>query len=79
MSKYKIEVYPENCTGCLRCQLACSELYTKAFSPFEARIRVDTSGLRYLITFTPECNECGVCVDECFYGALSKDIREKSK
>lgn len=75
MSRFKIEVYPENCAGCLRCQLACSYIYTKAFNPAWARIKVDLSTAEYTVSFTEECNDCGQCVDHCFYGALAKVIR----
>lgn len=79
MGNYDIQVSTESCTGCLRCQLACSDLYTKAFNPSEARIQVVTSGSYCSIHFTEECNECGVCVDHCFHGALQKMKREAEK
>ena len=78
MGKYKIQVATENCTGCLRCQLACSELYIKAFNPYGACIRVVLSGTACTIDFTDECKECGVCVDHCLYGALQKEKHEVS-
>jgi ferredoxin len=79
MGKYQIHVATENCTGCLRCQLSCSELYTKTFNPSQAMIVVDISGADCSIRFTDECNECGVCVDQCFYDALQKTKREGEK
>ena len=79
MGNYDIQVYTESCTGCLRCQLACSDLYTKAFNPSTARIRVIVSAADCSILFTEECNECGVCVDHCFHGALHKMKREADK
>ncbi|MCD6569757.1 MAG: hypothetical protein J7L53_03545 [Deltaproteobacteria bacterium] len=79
MNKFKIEATPERCTGCLICQLVCSEIYTKRFNPSMARIKVDILGVDCLISFTEECNECGVCVDHCLYGALKKIPREKRK
>ena len=36
MGTFDIEVVTERCTGCLRCQLACSDLFTKTFNPSEA-------------------------------------------
>lgn len=75
MGKYEIRATAENCTGCLRCQLGCSEFYTKVFNPSQACILVDTSGINYAISFTEECRECGVCADQCFYGALEKTGR----
>ncbi|MBW1710573.1 MAG: 4Fe-4S binding protein [Deltaproteobacteria bacterium] len=73
MGKYTIQVYTERCTGCLRCELACSDLYTKTFNPSKARIQVTATGLDCMIRFTGECNYCGVCVDHCFYDALQKE------
>jgi NAD-dependent dihydropyrimidine dehydrogenase PreA subunit len=78
MEKFEIQIATERCTGCRLCQLACSELYTRAFNPSAARIQVDVSGADCSIRFTEECNECGVCVDYCFYGALQKTQREAS-
>ena len=79
MSKYNIQVHTENCTGCLRCQLACSDLYTKAFNPVEALIRVVVSGADCSIHFTEACNECGVCADACFFSALEKSKKENDQ
>ncbi len=78
MAKYEILVDTENCTGCLRCQLGCSDLYTKAFNPAAARIRVGVSGADCKIVFTAECTHCGVCADNCFYDALEKIPEENS-
>jgi Fe-S-cluster-containing dehydrogenase component len=79
MGKYDIQVATERCTGCLRCQLACSELYTKSFTPSRARIRVVVSGVDCSIHFTEECNGCGVCVDQCFFNALEKSEKENDQ
>lgn len=72
MGKFEIAVFPELCTGCLRCQLGCSELYTGAFAPSQARIRIMLEGLHCEIQFAQECNQCGVCAENCLYGALHK-------
>jgi ferredoxin len=79
MGKYTIQIYTHNCTGCLRCQLACSESYTKAFNPFRANIQVEVSGKGCSIRFTEACNECGICADNCFYDALQKRPAEDTK
>ncbi len=60
----------------MRCGLACSELYAKAFNPLLGRIRVVVTGEDASISFTQDCNECGICVDQCFYGALSKETKD---
>jgi carbon-monoxide dehydrogenase iron sulfur subunit len=72
MEKYRIVVDTGKCTGCLRCQLACSDAHIKIFNPSEAKIQVVFSHMGYTINFLTECDECGICVDHCFYGALKK-------
>lgn len=72
MSKYTITTNPVLCAGCRRCQLACSWLHEKSFAPSRARIRIEVDGPNCSITFAEECDGCGVCADECFYGALVK-------
>jgi len=76
MKKYQIEVNPALCSGCLRCQLACSDLYQKIFNPSAARIQVFLAGADCTIGFTGDCQGCGTCADHCFYGALQKQERE---
>ena len=79
MSKYHIQVFPEKCTGCLRCQLGCSDVYTKTFNPSAAFIHVVVSAAECTIDFQENCNECGICVEHCFYGALEKTKREQEE
>jgi len=79
MAKYNIQVFEDDCAGCLRCQLACSEAYTKKFNPSKAHIRVVVSGADCSIRFTDECNFCGICADNCFYGALQKAETEDAR
>jgi formate hydrogenlyase subunit 6/NADH:ubiquinone oxidoreductase subunit I len=72
MAKYRISVASEKCVGCLRCELACSDAHTKAFNLSAAKIRVSISNVRCTVDFTEDCVECGICADQCLYGALSK-------
>jgi len=66
----EIEVHPERCTGCLICQLRCSFEYTpNIFNPSKARIVIDPTN-RQKISFTEECNNCGLCARFCLYDAL---------
>jgi ferredoxin len=76
MTKYLLSTFPEKCAGCLRCQLACSEVYTQAFNPSAARIRVEVSGADCTIVFSEDCTRCGICVDQCLYQALEKKLLE---
>ena len=72
MAKYEIQITRERCTGCLRCALACSDLYARRFDPAASRILVVSSDSDCSVRLTDECNGCGVCVDHCFYEALQK-------
>lgn len=68
----KIRAIPEACSGCLMCQLACSFAFTKSYNPSQSRILIEEVDAisPFKITFTDECNDCGLCVKYCFYGAL---------
>lgn len=81
MKKFDININPDKCTGCLRCQLACSYLHTGVFNPPAARILISTADSDRSIssiTFTGECTGCGVCAEECLFGALEKRAREEA-
>lgn len=67
----KIKAYPDKCSGCLCCQLACSFAYAKCFSPAKSRIEINFQGdINRIINFSQECILCGICIDVCNYGAL---------
>jgi Fe-S-cluster-containing dehydrogenase component len=72
VAKVQIHTDDASCTGCLRCQLACSHAYTKTFNPSAARIHVEFLGADLALRFTDDCVACGLCADNCFYGALEK-------
>jgi ferredoxin len=72
VAKYQIHTDDAKCSGCLRCQLACSYAYTKSFNPSAARVNVDFAGVDLAVRFTDDCVACGLCADNCFYGALQK-------
>jgi Fe-S-cluster-containing dehydrogenase component len=72
VAKYRIETFDEKCTGCLRCALACSDLYSGSFNPALSRIRIAISIDDWAIELAEDCNECAACVDHCFYGALQR-------
>ena len=77
MPKYEIEVDTANCTGCLRCQLGCSDLYTKAFNPAAARIRVEVNGADCTIVFTEDFMSL-LSTFSCYYDALGKKLKENN-
>ena len=75
----KIKTNPEVCSGCLMCQLACSFAFTKRYNPTQSRIlieEIDATKL-FRISFTDECNDCGLCVRYCFYGSLEMEGGKK--
>ncbi len=68
---------PEECRRCLICQLVCSLAYDGAANPAKARIRIGRTvkrgdGFYTMISFTEDCNGCGLCTRHCAYGALSR-------
>jgi Fe-S-cluster-containing dehydrogenase component len=69
----EIEVDEKKCSGCRNCQLWCSFTFQGSFNPLEAYIYQEfVPGEGFKLTFTEGCNKCGVCVDNCFYGALTR-------
>lgn len=74
-----IEIYEERCVGCYICALRCSLRLEKAFNPAKARIKIRrlvNANTEYSISFTEECDNCGICVRHCPYGALHQGKRE---
>ncbi len=68
-----ITVYPENCAGCLVCELRCSLRFEKAFNPGKAAIQIRRlvgEENEYAVSFTDKCDNCGICARYCLYGAL---------
>ena len=74
---FDISIHPEKCVDCSLCQLRCSFRFTKTFNPARAAIVIrklnDRIGAD--ISFTAECDSCGICARYCPYGAL--EIRRK--
>ena len=64
------------CAGCLICELRCSLRFEKEFNPSRAAIRikrlVDAQN-EYEISFLEKCDNCGICVRHCPYGALTQE------
>jgi len=66
-----LSLIPERCTGCLRCEIACSYMQTGQFQPAKSVIRVapfegHTSYAPYTCT---QCAE-GWCMTACPVGAI---------
>lgn len=73
---YEMIYSQEHCSGCLRCRLACSRAYAGAFQPSAARIDIDMSKPVYRARFSDTCNACGICADNCLFGALIRRKKE---
>jgi len=78
MSAFDIILYPDNCTGCRRCQLACSFQKTGKFQPDAAVIRIVFTETERRVEIGADCRECGVCADSCLYGALEKRRKKEA-
>jgi len=71
-----IKIYPQECTGCLICELRCSLRFEKAFNPNRAKItvrRLIDSDVEYAIAFDSDCDNCGICARNCPYDALIQE------
>jgi len=67
-----LKILPEKCTGCLRCELACSYVQTGRFEPARSVIRV--SPYESLTSYAPyTCPQCaeGWCMTACPVGAIA--------
>src|SRR3990172_10557252 len=67
-----LKIVPEKCTGCLRCELACSYVQTGAFQPAKSVIRVSPyEGHTSYAPYT--CTQCaeGWCMTACPVGAIT--------
>ncbi len=69
-----IGVRSENCTGCQLCKLACSFIKTSSFSLSHSYIQITRLGTaeQYEVSFTPECDRCGFCVNYCGFDAIAR-------
>ena len=66
-----LKIVPERCTGCLRCELACSYVQTGSFQPAKSVIRV--SPFEGHTSYAPyTCFQCaeGWCMTACPVGAI---------
>ena len=68
-----------NCVGCLTCTLHCSLTKLGLFNPMKAYIKVSVPlDKPNLISFTEDCDDCGVCAEFCPYNALSIEKNNKA-
>jgi len=67
-----LKITPERCTGCLRCEIACSYVQVGAFQPAKSVIRV--SPFEGHTSYAPyTCTQCaeGWCMTACPVGAIT--------
>jgi len=67
---------PAKCAGCLVCELRCSLRLEGGFSPGKARIKIRRlvgEDTEYSVSFTDECDLCGICARYCPYGTLTRE------
>ena len=65
MAHKAIITYPERCTGCRRCEIACSEHFTDRVQPSASRIRI----LNYFEGFIDiplVCRQCETEIPPCW-------------
>ena len=55
--------YPENCTGCRFCEMACTIFHDKVVNHANARLQVHRRGVK--IDFPSVCTQCVACGKEC--------------
>ena len=73
-SSYLIHADASRCAGCMTCMLRCSFRLDKMFNLAASRIQIKRllgHTNEFEITFTDECDNCGICVRYCPYGALT--------
>lgn len=75
----KLWIDPAKCTGCLRCELACSFHHSRhiSFQPERSSLRVNRSNVdrSIRIAFGDSCDGCAgerfaLCVRACVFNAL---------
>ena len=67
-----LKLTPERCTGCLRCEIACSYMQTGVYQPAKSVIRV--SPFEGHTSYAPyTCTQCaeGWCMTACPVGAIT--------
>ena len=78
-----LRITPERCTGCLRCEIACSYTKTGQYQPAKSVIKV--SPFEGHTSYAPyTCTQCaeGWCMTACPVGAITinvagaKDVRD---
>jgi anaerobic carbon-monoxide dehydrogenase iron sulfur subunit len=75
-----LHITPDRCTGCLRCELACSEMQTGTFQPAKSVIRV--APLEAHTSYAPyTCFQCAEawCMAACPVDAITIAVDTEAK
>ena len=65
------------CSGCSTCGIYCSLVNLNVLSPMKAYVKVgNTFDEANTISFTDDCDNCGICARYCPYGAI---VRHKDQ
>jgi len=69
------------CAGCRTCQLRCSLRWEGAFVPAKAKVTimrlVGNKNHEFDISFSDQCDFCGICAKYCPYAALTRGRKEE--
>jgi ferredoxin len=73
-----IRIEADKCTGCRTCQVRCSAINLGEFNPFKSCITItrDHAIRTISLQFSDECQNCGLCIAMCNYGALTRADKE---
>lgn len=81
-SLYSVLADASKCSGCMTCMLVCSQKKGKMFKLANARILIKkmvNCANEYEVTFTDECDNCGLCAKSCPYGTLTRQKVRKEE
>ena len=65
----------KKCNGCMTCAMRCCLRVDKFFDPLRAQIKIQKVSrpeTDYTVILTEGCDNCGICVRYCPYGALTR-------
>ena len=79
-NNYRMDADSSKCAGCMVCMLRCSLKEVGMFQPCSARLevmRIVDAPNEFEVTFTSDCDACGICAAFCPYGALHRNKTDK--
>jgi len=64
----------DECRHCYTCGYICSLKNEGVFNPLKSAILIGAHENKFVVTFTDKCDDCGLCVKACPYGALDQIV-----